>query len=580
MSTAPAARLASGPVGAPQLRLGDQLVALGVLSQDQLRIALLEQSSTGKPLGEVLLLLGFATAEVMRDALAQKLGERAISLKGIVADPAALALIPKAVAKRNGLFPVSLVAKDNELIIAIANPNDIVASDQVTAMLGDGLRPSWRLANSGEIQAAIEQYYGHELSIDGILHELETGQAELGGIGQDFEGGQYSHPVVRLVDSLLSDATLRGASDIHFEPENQFLRIRYRIDGVLRQIRALHIRYWPAMVVRLKVIAGMNIAETRAPQDGRISLSISGRPVDFRSAAQPTIHGENFVLRILDRRTGILPITGLGLTAANLSLLQLMLSRPEGILLVTGPTGSGKTTTLYSVLGHLNNEGVNIMTLEDPVEYPMPVIRQTSISDAVKMNFSEGVRSMMRQDPDIILVGEVRDKDTAEMAFRAAMTGHQVFSTLHTNSAVRSIPRLIDLGIKPDVLAGNVIGIVAQRLIRTLCLACKLPDTPGEAEAKLLGLAEHPGCVIYRPVGCSLCNQQGYKGRVSIVELLKFDTQLDDLVTQSASIKVMTDYLYSRGFTPMAADGLRRVREGVTTLEEVGRVVDLTELGR
>jgi general secretion pathway protein E/type IV pilus assembly protein PilB len=196
------------------------------------------------------------------------------------------------------------------------------------------------------------------------------------------------------------------------------------------------------------------------------------------------------------------------------------------------------------------------------------------------MNFSEGVRSMMRQDPDIILVGEVRDKDTAEMAFRAAMTGHQVFSTLHTNSAVRSIPRLIDLGIKPDVLAGNVIGIVAQRLIRTLCLACKLPDTPGEAEAKLLGLAEHPGCVIYRPVGCSLCNQQGYKGRVSIVELLKFDTQLDDLVTQSASIKVMTDYLYSRGFTPMAADGLRRVREGVTTLEEVGRVVDLTELGR
>lgn len=569
--------LAVTPSATP-VRLGDQLVALGIISPDQLRIALMEQRETGKPLGEALLSLGFATAEVMRTALAEKLGEQAISLKGIVADPAALALIPKAVAKRHSLFPVSLLKRDKLLIIAITNPNDIVASDQITAMLGNGLKPSWRLANGAEVQSAIEQYYGHELSIDGILHELETGQVDTAGLSQDGEGG-YSHPVVRLVDSLLADATLRGASDIHFEPENQFLRIRYRIDGVLRQIRSLHIRYWSAMVVRLKVMAGMNIAETRAPQDGRISLSISGRPVDFRSAAQPTIHGENFVLRILDRKSGILPLTGLGLTDANLQLLQLMLSRPEGILLVTGPTGSGKTTTLYSVLGHLNNEGVNIMTLEDPVEYPMPVIRQTSISDAVKMNFSEGVRSMMRQDPDIILVGEVRDKDTAEMAFRAAMTGHQVFSTLHTNSAVRSIPRLIDLGIKPDVLAGNVIGIVAQRLIRTLCKACKAPDTPGDAEAQLLGFPADTPAVIYRPVGCAVCDQQGYKGRVSIVELLKFDTHLDELVTQRSSIKVMTDYLYSRGFTPMAVDGLRRVREGVTTLEEVGRVVDLTDLG-
>lgn len=565
-------------VPAPPVRLGDQLVALGIISPDQLRIALLEQRETGKPLGEALLSLGFATAEVMRSALAEKLGEQAISLKGIVADPAALALIPKAVAKRHSLFPVSLVKKDKQLIIAITNPNDIVASDQIVSMLENGLKPSWRLANGTEVQSAIEQYYGHELSIDGILHELETGQVDSAGISQEGEGG-YSHPVVRLVDSLLADATLRGASDIHFEPENQFLRIRYRIDGVLRQIRSLHIRYWSAMVVRLKVMAGMNIAETRAPQDGRISLSISGRPVDFRSAAQPTIHGENFVLRILDRKSGILPLTGLGLTDANLQLLQLMLSRPEGILLVTGPTGSGKTTTLYSVLGHLNNEGVNIMTLEDPVEYPMPVIRQTSISDAVKMNFSEGVRSMMRQDPDIILVGEVRDQDTAEMAFRAAMTGHQVFSTLHTNSAVRSIPRLMDLGIKPDVLAGNVIGIVAQRLIRTLCKACKAPDTPSDAEAQLLGLPADTTAVIYRPVGCRICDQQGYKGRVSIVELLKFDTHLDELVTQRSSIKVMTDYLYSRGFTPMAVDGLRRVREGLTTIDEVGRVVDLTELG-
>lgn len=549
---------------------------MGLITQDQLRIALLEQKSSGKPLGQSLVVLGFTTEEAMRGALADSLGEKAISLKGIVANASALALIPKPLAKRHMLFPASLDKVTNELVIASANPNDIVAVDQITAMLAGGPRLQWRLASSAEILSAIEQFYGHELSIDGILHELETGNIDVAGLTQDT--GTYSHPVVRLMDSLLADATLKGASDIHFEPEPQFLRIRYRIDGVLRQVRALHLRYWSAMVVRLKVMAGMNIAETRAPQDGRISLTISGRQVDFRSAVQPTIHGENFVLRILDRKRGIVPLDGLGLSADQFNLMQLMLSRPEGILLVTGPTGSGKTTTLYSVLGHLNKEGVNIMTLEDPVEYPMPMIRQTSISDSVKMDFAEGIRSMMRQDPDIILVGEVRDHDTAEMAFRAAMTGHQVFSTLHTNSAIRSIPRLVDLGIKPEVLAGNVIGIVAQRLLRTLCKACKAPYEPSPIELQLLGIKPGEAHSVYRPVGCSECEQQGYKGRISILELLKFDAALDELVTQRASLKVMLEYCIENGFVSMAQDGLRRVREGFTTVEEVGRVVDLTEL--
>jgi general secretion pathway protein E/type IV pilus assembly protein PilB len=405
---------------------------------------------------------------------------------------------------------------------------------------------------------------------------LETGNIDVASLTQ--ETGGYSHPVVRLMDSLLADATLRGASDIHFEPEPQFLRIRYRIDGVLRQARALHLRYWSAMVVRLKVMAGMNIAETRAPQDGRISLTISGRQVDYRSAVQPTIHGENFVLRILDRKRGIVPLDGLGLSEEQLHIMQLMLSRPEGIMLVTGPTGSGKTTTLYSILGHLNNEGVNIMTLEDPVEYPMPMIRQTSIAESVKMDFAEGIRSMMRQDPDIILVGEVRDHETAEMAFRAAMTGHQVFSTLHTNSAIRSIPRLVDLGIKPEVLAGNVIGIVAQRLLRTLCVACKAPHDPSPIELQLLGYQPGQAHTLYRPVGCRQCEHLGYKGRMSILELLKFDAELDELVTQRASLKVLLEHVVRNGFVSMAQDGLRRVRQGVTTVEEVGRVVDLTEL--
>jgi type II secretory ATPase GspE/PulE/Tfp pilus assembly ATPase PilB-like protein len=559
----------------PPARLGDLLIERGIITQDQLRIALQEQKAMGKPLGEALLALGFVSEDILSGALATKLGEEAINLKGIVADPSALALVSKAVAKRHNLFPVSLDKVRNELLIASADPNNIVAADQINALLGGRIRTEWRLAGSAEIQSAIEHFYGHELSIDGILHELDTGNIDATSLAQNVDG--YSHPVVRLMDALLVDATLRGASDIHFEPEPHFLRIRYRIDGVMRQVRVLNLRYWSAMVVRLKVMAGMNIAETRAPQDGRISLTISGRQVDFRSATQPVIHGENFVLRVLDRTHGLVPIDKLGLTPSQLTLLQLMLARPEGILLVTGPTGSGKTTTLYSILGHLNQVGVNIMTLEDPVEYPLPMIRQTSVSEVVKMDFAEGIRSMMRQDPDVILVGEVRDHDTAEMAFRAAMTGHQVFSTLHTNSAIQSIPRLLDLNIKTNVLAGNVIGIVAQRLVRTLCPKCKKPDAPAEVESRLLGIAPGESMTVYRPVGCPACEFNGYKGRMAIFELLKFDKQLDELIVQNASIGTLEEHARRRGFASMADDGLRRVREGITTIDEVSRVVDLTE---
>jgi type II secretory ATPase GspE/PulE/Tfp pilus assembly ATPase PilB-like protein len=560
--------------GALPPRLGDLLIELGLITQDQLRIALMEQKRSQQPLGECLLALGFATEEAVRGALADNLGEKAISLQGVVADPKALALIPKAVAKRYMVFPVSLDPEKRLLVLASANPNDILAVDQISALLAGGPAIAWRLASQAEILSAIEQLYGYELSIDGVLQELESGKADLLQAGEG-----YSHPVVRLVDSLLADATLRGASDIHFEPEPRFLRIRYRIDGVLRQVRALHLRYWSPMAVRLKVMAGMNIAETRAPQDGRVSLSISGRVVDFRAAAQPTIHGENMVLRILDRKRGIVPIDGLGLSEEQLSQIQLMLARPEGILLVTGPTGSGKTTTLYSLLGHINKEGVNIMTLEDPVEYPMPMIRQTSVSDGAKIDFAEGIRSLMRQDPDIIMVGEVRDTETAQMAFRAAMTGHQVFSTLHTNSAMRAIARLIDMGITPEVMTGNIIGIVAQRLVRTLCVACKEPCAPSPIEAQLLGLSvdtKRPAR-LFAPVGCPECDHTGYRGRRSLMELLRFDTELDDLVARRASLKTMTEHLLSRGFVSLAADGLRRVREGETTIEEVGRVVDLTD---
>jgi type II secretory ATPase GspE/PulE/Tfp pilus assembly ATPase PilB-like protein len=380
------------------------------------------------------------------------------------------------------------------------------------------------------------------------------------------------------VNALLSDAVKRGASDLHFEPEQEFLRIRYRIDGVLRQVRSLHRNYWAALAVRIKVMSGMDIAEMRAPQDGRFSLSLYGRPIDFRVSTLPTTHGENIVLRVLDRQKGIVGLDDLGLHEDALSTLRIMIARPEGILMVTGPTGSGKTTTLYSLLMHLNDEGVNIMTLEDPVEYPMSLIRQTSINEAVKLDFANGIRTMLRQDPDIILVGEVRDEDTAEMAFRAAMTGHQVFTTLHTNSAVGAVSRLRDIGVSPEIMSGNIIGVIAQRLVRTLCPACKEPYAPTKLERQLLGLhVTEASPTLYAARGCARCDQQGYKGRVALMEVLRIDPELDELIATGAPNRELERVAVSKGFTPLATDGVRRVLEGVTTLDEVSRVVDLTE---
>ncbi len=327
--------------------------------------------------------------------------------------------------------------------------------------------------------------------------------------------------MVRLVNALLVDAVKRGSSDIHFEPEYAFMRIRYRIDGVLETVRSLHKTYMPGITVRVKVVSGMNIAETRSPQDGRLSLTLNGRPVDFRVSTQPTIHGENIVLRVLDREKSIISLDRMNLTKDTLAKLDLMLARPEGILIMTGPTGSGKTTTLYSLLAQVNDETVNIMTLEDPVEYPVTLMRQTSVNEVARMDFADGIRSIMRQDPDIILVGEVRDKETAEMAFRAAMTGHQVFTTLHTNSALGAFPRLLDIGIQPDIMAGNIIGVIAQRLVRVLCPHCKEAYAPAREERALLGDAAQRVSYVYRPAGCTKCDNKGYRGRTAIMEMLR-----------------------------------------------------------
>ncbi|MCB5207059.1 GspE/PulE family protein [Methylovorus mays] len=555
-------------------RLGELMVQQGLLSQDQLRIALIEQSQNDIPLGRHLVRLGFVTEAMVRDLVADTIGYESIDLAPVVADAEALAMVPEDFARRYHLLPIAYEEAARQLVIAMADMFNVVALDQLRAMLGPQIQIKPVLAAEAQLEEYIDQFYGYELSVDGILREIETGEIDYQSLQAD--GNEYTQPVVRLVGALLMDAVKRNASDIHFEPELAFLRIRYRIDGVLRQVRSLHKTFWPAIAVRLKVISGMDIAETRAPQDGRLQINLVGRPIDFRVASHPTIHGENLVLRVLDREKSIMPLERMGMRPNTLNELKRMMTRPEGIVVVTGPTGSGKTTTLYSLLAHQNTEAVNIMTLEDPVEYPVTMMRQTSVAEVNKLDFANGIRSIMRQDPDIILVGEIRDEDTATMAFRAAMTGHQVFTTLHTNSALGTFPRLLDIGISPDIMAGNIIGVVAQRLVRVLCPQCKQGHAPTEDERTLLGLSPGQDAIIYRHVGCKRCGYTGYRGRMAIIELLRIDSQMDALIARRSHLDEMRALAMEQGFVPLAEDGVRRILEGYTSISEVMRVIDLT----
>src|SRR5689334_8652611 len=559
-----------------KLRLGELLVQQGLITTDQLSIALAEQRHNNVPIGRLLVRLGFVTESAIRDIMARTIGQESIDLAQVVADPEALRLVTQDFARRNRVLPIAFDPAEQVLTVATTEIFNVVAMDQLRGMLGSQIEIKTQLASEAQLGDYIDHFYGYELSVDGILKEIETGEIDYESLQTAGGGDEYTQPVVRLVNALLVDAVKRGASDIHFEPEYAFLRIRYRIDGVLETVRSLHKTYMPGITVRLKVVSTMNIAETRSPQDGRLSLTLNGRPIDFRVSTQPTIYGENIVLRVLDREKSIISLDRMRLSKETLDKINLMLARPEGILIVTGPTGSGKTTTLYSLLAQVNDETVNIMTLEDPVEYPLTLMRQTSVGEVARMDFANGIRSIMRQDPDIILVGEVRDKETAEMAFRAAMTGHQVFTTLHTNSALGAFPRLLDIGIQPDIMAGNIIGIIAQRLVRNLCIHCKEAYAPSKEERQLLGLAGDQVSYLHRSVGCKLCDNKGFKGRSAIMEILVMDGDLDELVARRATAKELRAAAMGRGYRSLSDEGLQRVIDGTTSLVEVAREIDLT----
>lgn len=550
-----------------------------IITKDQLDVALKEKKESGskESIGNILINMGLMTDSMLSEVLSSQSGGENFDLKSSIIDQRLVHKVPKGFAIQNKVIPVSFTK--NTITVAISDLYDIITLDQIKRFFPSQFRIIPVYATETDILRAIDQYYDYEMSIDGILKEIESGNTDYSE--EQSMNGNYKSPMVRLVDALLTDAVKVGASDLHFEPEDFFLRLRYRINGKMEQIRTFHNKYWAAIAVRIKIMSGMNIAETRKPQDGRIQSRILGRNIDFRVSSHPTVAGENIVMRILDEKKAILSLPKLGFTEDNINLVKKCIKKPDGITILTGPTGSGKTTTLYTLLNMINNMELNIMTLENPVEYRLPLIRQSNINPEIGVTFAEGIRTLLRQDPDVILVGEVRDEETAVAAVQAAMTGHQVYTSLHTNDAFSAIPRLMQIGVKPYLLSGSLTCIIAQRLARTICPHCKeaYPITEEEREilTKVLGEEEMANVKnLYRGRGCEKCRGKGYTTRTAVIEVLDVDKEIDDMIVREARKKEILAYLDSKGYITMQKDGARKVVAGITTLEELIRSVDMT----
>ena len=554
-------------------RIGDRLVDMGLITEDQLNVAVQEKKISGKLLGEVMVDLGFIDEETLSAFLAESSGFELFDPQNTIFDGDVLALIEKNVAVKHQILPVSM--DEHELKVAMSDPFDVVAMDTVRRFVPKGRNVKPMVCTAKVLSDAIDVAYGYASSVNAILQELEEGKEQKDVASLD-ESEAFTHPIVRLVNALVFEAVKLGVSDLHFEPEENFIRLRYRKDGVLYTAQILHKQHWSGISQRIKIMSGMNIADKLAPQDGRFGMNVGGREADFRVSSLPTVHGENIVMRVLDQSESIMPMEQLGFSEHNLALIKQAQEKPEGIIIVTGPTGSGKTTSLYSMLNEINDVEVNIQTLEDPVEYSLPMIRQTHVREGV-LEFADGIKALLRQDPDIIFIGEIRDGETAGMALKAAMTGHQVYTTLHTNDSFGAIPRLFDLGLKPGMVAGAIIAVFAQRLTRRLCNACREEYTPDAEECEVLGVDPSKPLKIYRAKqgGCEVCGGQGYKGRTAVVEILTFDEEMDELLASGANKAELKNTAVKKGFKSMKDDGILKVLEGVTSLDAVSKVVDI-----
>lgn len=555
-------------------KLGEILVEAGLVSKQQIDEALRVQKETGERLGKVLVRLNLINEEALISFLGEQLGIPHVDLKDYLVDPDTINLVPEFVARKHQLVPLFKIG--DTLTVAMVDPLNVFAIDEVSLKAGCTIEPA--LAMESDIKKAIDQYYGVTGTMDEVIKKIEEEQGELLGTGDgNIENKKLAElaeeaPVIKLVNIIILNAIRDGASDIHIEPEENMLRIRYRIDGVMQEVPPPPKNLQAAVISRLKIMSEMDIAEKRVPQDGRFRIKVENRQVDMRVSTLPTIHGENVVMRILDVSKAILGLEQLGFAHDILEEYTNTIHKSYGIVLVTGPTGSGKTTTLYSSLNVINTVDKNIITVEDPVEYRLKMIRQAQVNVKAGLTFASGLRAILRQDPDIVMVGEIRDVETAEIAIQAALTGHLVFSTLHTNNAPGAATRLVDMGVEPFLVSSSLLAVIGQRLVRKICPNCKEEYQPPEALLIQAGLdPKQKDLKVYRGKGCKTCMNTGYKGRICIFELMLPNDKVRSLIVQKSSMDVIRKEAVIAGMKTMRDDGLLKVKQGVTTVEEVIR---------
>lgn len=553
-----------------RLRLGDLLIQQNVLTQEQLQEALKLQKGTHKKIGEILVEEGFITEEMITRALEAQMGLKTVQLRGINVPKEVKDLVDVKLLKKYTVFPFELDPYNaNILHLAMADPLDIEAIDDIAIVTNMQIEPY--IATRREIKSAIDRNYGAAETIDAV-NRFAQERAQLRGnvaAAATDDSEINDAPIVQLVRSILEQAVRQRASDIHIEALETKVRVRYRIDGALCSKMEYDNSLLPAISTRIKIMGGMDIAEKRKPQDGRISMMVDGQEYDIRISSVPTVYGEKLVLRVSSKVNLTKDKKELGLAPDELRRFDHMMSHPHGIIFVTGPTGSGKSTTLYTALSELNSEEVNIVTVEDPVEAALEEINQIQVNPKVDLTFAAALRSILRQDPDIIMIGEIRDSETASIAVQASITGHLVVSTLHTNSATGTLDRMVDMGVERYMLADSVVGVIAQRLVRKLCPHCRKKRLATLDEKKLMRLPEEQDVEIYEPGGCNLCNNTGYYGRKGIFEIMEVNEELRRLIAEGKGSKQLIDAARRNGMRTLRENGIRDVLEGITSIEEM-----------
>lgn len=547
-------------------KLGDLLLETGIIDETLLAEAMVIQKEQGGRLGNILIKNNMVDERQLMEVLEFQLGIPFIDLGNISIDPGMQKIVPFQLADKYKVVPVKI---ENEMLyVAMEDPLDFIAIEDLKLVTNLDIAPV--ISYSDSIESAINDLYGGE-ETDRAIKEFQK-ESGLFGLDADVATQQQlevdSAPIVRLVHSMIEQAVMEGASDIHIEPMENELRVRFRIDGRLQHFQTIPKEAQSAVVTRVKIISGLNIAEKRLPQDGRCDITIRNKDLNLRVSILPTVHGEKGVIRILDKTNFLLPKDKLGFTEANLEKFDNLLLNPHGIILITGPTGSGKSTTLYTMLSELNKISENIVTVEDPVEYVIGGLNQVQVNVKAGLTFPGALRSFLRQDPDIIMLGEIRDAETADIALRSAITGHLVLSTLHTNDAVSSISRLVDMGIEPFMVAVSLVGVISQRLVRRLCTRCAEEYTPEAHELELLGI-ERENAIFLKPVGCSYCNDIGYKGRLAVHEVLLINSTLREMISNGASVRELTEYSLKNGMTTLQDECIRLLDQKITSVDEV-----------